>query len=308
MLNKITPININDANLSESNLNVPRTTAFWNRFFTYNIGDEVFYQNKFWRAIIAQNASNYKIPTSDNNSDPENPPTHWLFLNTENKYAMFDDSSQTKSVGFDEIYCKINLTSRIDSVVFFGLKAQSIEVTLSTPRLANVYQKTINLKQINGNIGLYNYLFSKRIFAERLTLLDLPSYSQSTLTIRILGAGTVECGLCVIGKKEELGAVEYQLKVSETHYTTVTKAFDGTIPNRIVIRGYSDDMTLRLWVKSEDEFRVKKMLSDSRGLPTLWIGDEDRSVAQVYGIYNGSEVSIDYPTYSIFSVQIAGLV
>ena len=301
----IDPITINDTTLISSS--VPETDApAWSSATTYALNALVIVPSTH---EVYQSLSNTNInqnPLSEIQGDPANPPVWWLLLGKTNRYRMFDEVTSTQTSKADEITFTVGIAERFAALSLLNLDARQVIVTVEAGGL-EVYNKTFDLINSDAESTYYAYFFEPLNFATELTVLDLPNFANSEITVQILNTGfTARCGLCVIGRQDEMGISNNGLTVDLIDYSLIRREFDGSVTLRK--RASSKIMNVNFYVPKELCAVTLKKLDDLRGRPVLYLGAQDRGSTYVYGIATRVREAIPFENESLYEMTVEGLI
>lgn len=301
----IDPITINDTTLISSSVPENDATA-WSSATTYALNALVIVPSTHEVYQSLANSNTNRNPLSEIQGDPANPPIWWLLIGKTNRYRMFDEVTNTQTSKADEITFTVGVAERFAALSLLNLDARQVIVTVEASGL-EVYNRTFDLINSAAESTYYAYFFEPLNFATELTVLDLPNFANSEITVQILNTGfTARCGLCVIGRQDELGISNYGITVDLIDFSTVRRAFDGSvIYNK---RSSSKLMNVNFYVPTDLCSVTLKKCDDLRGRPVLYLGDESRGSTYVYGIASRTREAINFATESLFEMTIDGFI
>lgn len=279
----------------------------------YDVG-AITYQKSFGLAI-------FNIPP------PET--TNWIRVGPTNKMAMFDNIVSTSTKHGSSIQVKIKVGS-IDSLALINIVGTSVDLIirngpLETDRIIYSSDYTVEPtgivwsttpKRINLDTSVitswYDYFFFDFEASQRTTVLYqgiTTGYSDAHATVTINGTGEVSVGNLIFGKTTDLGVIEYGVSAGIIDYST--KEADQYGNTTLVVREYSKRMSANIQVENANLNKVQRVLYGLRATPALWIGSEDPRYEEpliVYGFYKDFTTTISYPTVSLCSVEIEGII
>lgn len=293
----VKPVTFTDAMLTSSTV-AENDYAAWSGATTYALDAY---------CIMASTHRIYKsLQAANTNHQPDTSPTWWLDVGPTNRWGMFD--SQVGTVTSVTGTITVVLTpGRIDSLGLLQLYADTVTVAMTSDG-DTVYSNSINLNYGPPVADWYDYFFAPIRRRTDVVLLDLPPYSDCILTITIDGAGsTAQCGMVVMGLVSELGGTQYGCTVGITDYSKKgTDDFGNPI---LTVRGYAKKMEGQIFFENTELDFVHAVLAELRATPALWIGADDLySSLIVFGFYRDFSIQISYPTASLCSLQIEGMI
>jgi len=292
----ISPLDIDDTTLVLSD--VPDTDyAVW-AAGTYAEGDE-----------RQQNLVAYRSLTSGNTDEPEvgvlaEPPT-WLRLGFINRWRMFRDGSDSRTVQGDLIEVDLQFDGIVDSVALFGLEGESVRVTVNDYTEGQVYQKTQLITDV-GVLDWWEFFFLPYDTRQNLIFDDLPTYSDAEINVRIIApTGTdAACGRLIAGNLNEIGITEYGTSVSSVNYGTRTRDGFGNLvlESRRVVR------LVNFSVKIPTRFvsSVAQALDDLADIPTAFVGSGTIDATIIFGVYRDFRINFSNPALSDTSIEVEG--
>jgi hypothetical protein len=199
-----------------------------------------------------------------------------------------------------------------DSIAILNLDATSVNITVDDPVEGEVYNENTSLVQNVAIDNWYDYFFSPIVFATDLVKIDfaasdLPNYPDAEITITISNtAGPAKVGLIVIGKKFEIGSLEYGARAGITDYSTVSVDTYGVAS--IIPRDYAKRMTCTLLVKNLARDEIARQMTLHRTTPVVWVGSERAALYIIYGIYKNHEFDWINNRHSKMELEVLGYV
>jgi hypothetical protein len=276
----------------------------WSSATTYALGADVVYGIYGTYKSLQSGNLNHTPPTTSPFTDD-----YWTRTGPTNKMAMFDDQVSSVSTASSDIIFAVK-ASAIDSASILNVigTKTSISVTdISTKE--SVYH---NSNQLSGDesIDWYSYFFYEEEFQRTSSLyLDIPVVSNSLITIKISGTGTVSAGNFIIGNIKFLGNTQYGVSAGIIDYSRKeTDEFGSTTFTR---RNFSKRMNASVSLTNANLNRVQRILYDLRATPILWLASTDSQFEEpliIYGFYRDFSTEISYPTHSICNIQVEGLI
>lgn len=279
--------------------NATETVAAWNSGTTYAKDAEVNYSNSIYVSLQAGNLN--KTPTAE--------PTWWIRKSANNTYSMFDEFVNTQTTRTSPLTVTVQPGSIFNSLAVFNMSGgTSLQVLVKdTPGGTTVYDETFDLDD-TVIVDWYMYFFEPYDIKTDIIIQNIPPYSTGTITATLTGAGTVGIGNFVFGSSYSLGMTQYGANAGIRDYSTKdANAFGIT---SLVKRAFSKRMSANLYVQNGDIRFVRKILEDLRATPAVWVGTDDDTydVLNVYGYYKDFNMEISYPSFSLCSLEIEGLV
>ena len=231
---------------------------------------------------------------------------YWVKVGPTNRWRMFDRSITSQAENPDSISVALATTGITNGVALLNIDCTGIHVQAVDATLGVVYEKTINPALNSGITDLYSYFTEPITRITEMALTDLPAYSNMRLNITLSNAGrTVRCGGLVVGLVRNMGDLQYGAKIGTANYSPKIRDQFGDYD---VIEGaFSNKATWSLWIESRDVDLIKRLLTQYRATPIVYIGAEMYGATIVYGFYKDFSIDISYPTYSVCSLELEGL-
>lgn len=296
----IRPIQITPAKILSST--ATETYATWSSATTYALGARVIYNDKIYESLIADNL----------NKQPDTNPASWLDLGASNKTAMFDIQVNTQTISTTSLTVSFQPGSSFNAVSFLNLIGSTITVNVKdSPTGSVVYTETINLDNSTTNvIDWYTYFFEDFDIRTEVVFQNIPPYVNGVVEVIISGgtSAAVAIGTCSVGTMIELGDTQYGMSYGIRDYSIKdTDEFGNT---RFIQRAFSKRMSPKLMVENTRLNYVGKTLENLRATPTVYIAVDDPIYGGtiVFGFLKDWNIEINYPSHSMISVEVDGLI
>lgn len=138
---------------------------------------------------------------------PEEKNDWWMEVEATNKWAMFDLSRNTQSVGNSPMTVKFAPGERIDTIGVFGMYADAVHITMRSSG-AVVYSNSRVLIYRNTSRP-YEYAFGAFKRLPSCVFFDLPPITNAEIEVTLtIGVGQVKCGAIIVGRNTYLGEVQ----------------------------------------------------------------------------------------------------
>lgn len=264
-------------------------------------------------AYLASTHRVYKsIQASNLNHDPAADvllatPLWWNDYGPTNRWACFDQRVNTQSTVTSPLTVVID-PGVVNSLALLELVGtQAVITMLDAPAGNTVYSTTVSLEaSIIGD--WYAYFYEPFTQKGTLVLTDLPSYASCRITVTITGSGTVKCGALIAGMLYTLGETQYGVTAGIRDYSKkVTDAATGVVS--LEQRAFAKIMRAMFRLSAGGVTVAHNVLTQLRATPCVWIG-EDSGVYEplvVYGWYRDFSLTVDFPTASIYSLEVEGM-
>jgi len=291
----IKPITYNASQLISTS--AVETIAAYAAGTTYALGAKVLYLERLYESLVASNLGN----------TPSTSPTKWLDYAPSNRTAMFDSEVSTASTATSPFVVVTKPNAIFDSIAYLNLTGTSLNVKVQNGvGGTEVYNKTIQLDD-TPVLDWFMYYFEPYDFLSEVVLTDIPPYTNGVITSTLTGDTTVQIGSLLYGTNYLIGSTQYGASVGIRDYSV--KNTDDFGNTTFVQRAFSKRMETDIFMDNSKLNFNYKLLSDLRAVPSVWIGSDDSSYKPliVFGYYRDFNITIQYPTFSLCSLQIEGL-
>lgn len=283
--------------------------TWWERVDKYPVPYERSATYEEGRVVEDANNITYTSLMNNNISNPLSNTPAWFSTGVTNRFAMFDAQSTTTSVAAKEIEVTIQ-TGIIDTIACINLDATLAEVTVRNGLGgAIVFEKVIGLTGGNPTNAWDYYFTDPTIRFTQFVIEGIPPYVNSHVTIRITAADGVGVGNIIIGKAKSLGITTTGAQAGILDFSTkTTDAFGFTT---FVQRGYKKTLSVQTEINKVDINKTQNTLYSLRATPCLWLSTNDPALSEpmvIYGFYKNFSTDITYPTHSLCSLDIEGLI
>lgn len=246
------------------------------------------------------------LQASNTGHPPATSDLWWVDIGPANRVAMFDNKLSTQTLGASPLVVEIAPGAVVSNLGLLRLVGSQVVVEMLVDASV-VYTKTVSLQ--GATIGDWaDYYFTPD---EQITVAlfdDLPLYYSAHLRITITGPGTVGCGHCVYGRRQDLGALHYGATAQLLDYST--KTTDDFGQTTFVERDYADEFSGQLDVPNDQVNSVKRALRSLRAKPTLYVGTPDSRFIELFvafGWVRSHRVAVQYPNHSLIDIEIGAL-
>lgn len=276
--------------------------ALWDVGSTYNTGTVIVYQRKTYESLIDSNIG--IVPTSD--------PDSWLETGPSNRWALFDSKISSQSEAVTELIVTIK-PGAVDTFALLNLVGSKVHVIMKDSSTGTViYNQQQSLSGDNPLDWFQYFFFDSTTQRTQAIFTNLSLFGTCEITFRISAAESspVKVGQVVAGPQTSLGLTQYGLSTGILDFSKKeTNEEFGT--TEFLIRSFSKRMSPTLLIPTYDLNRVQRTLYNLRAVPALWIASEDPLLEEavvVFGFYRDFNTEIAYPTYSVCSLEIEGLI
>ena len=264
---------------------------------TYELGDRRVYERTVYEVVADPNTSDR--PDIGAASDP---PT-WVALGYSNQWRMFTEGVDSLSTGTGDIDVTLEWTDVISTLATLGLIGNSITVTVTDDVDGVVYDETRDLVDIGvGDWWEFFFLPYDNIDA---AVFELPPYPGADVRILLEGASIsdpVAVGRVVAGVGRDLGVTLYGTDIQLQDYSVKDRDGFGNLilrPRRTLKYVNYD-----VHVPTGSVDFVTRALSRLGAVPTLYIGDPDKTSTVVFGVFADVSQGISTPSLSDLTLQV----
>ena len=300
-MQSITPNLVNDATLLSTNV-AENDYPIWNLSATYPLGVMLIYiaGNTHWviKSLIANNVGN--IPTGLDND------TKWVKVSDTNRWKMFDLKHTSQTVNPSSISVTLANVSMVDGIYFGNLSALSITISGVDQFDTTIYTSTVSLVDNSNVYDPWTYFFAPILYKTDYVFTKLPPYSITKYTITISNpTGDAKCGTLLMGQVTDFGESNYGMTSGLLDYSVKRANEFGDFV--LTERAYSKTLNVSIRVKKNQSDPFMAYAIRYRATPIVIVGSIDYTMSYVFGFFKDVKGVVDYPTYSLFSVEFEGL-
>lgn len=293
----IKPIEFQPSQLVSSNAVEAYST--WSSATTYAKDAYVDYGTYIYISLVNSNLNN----------QPDISPTHWTFIGPDNTHAMFDAEVGTQTTSTSPLTVNVTPGGSFNTLAIINVEAGEARLKVrETPGGTIIYDVTKSLYTVDI-IDWYMYFFADLSLMSDFVFSGIPPYSTSNYELTLSGLSTVKIGHVACGIVYELGNVEYGATTGIKDFSV--KQTDDFGVATFVKRGFSKRFEGNLFVLNSNVSPTVNLLSELRATPAVWIpvpDSTDFSSLLFYGYYKEFNMEIRYPSYTMCSIQLEGLI
>lgn len=253
-------------------------TALYNPATTYALDAVVRVAPRLYKSLQAANTGHA----------PATSPTWWVDTGPDNPYAMLDQQVSTQSIGASGTeQFALRLPANADAVAVLNTTSTTVRAAVS-----NGYS-TFTSQTRTGAI-------EEAIF--------FGFVAGNTVSVQLTNAGLLaNAGEVIMGTSSSAGETHFGVGVSMLDFSKKTTDEFGV--TTFVPRGFSKRVSAPVSVDKADYNTTLSLLLSLRAKPAVWLlsDDTDWGGANVYGFLRDLKTVIDYPTHSLYSIEIEGL-
>ena len=228
----------------------------------------------------------------------------WDRVGKVNRFACFDQIVGNGMTGTNLDMTIAPNGEVTNGLAIFNATGAAVRVTVTDPTDGVVYDRTVSLVDNSGVGSWYDWYFSPIIASPDFVLIDLPLYASASIRIRIDGAFSL--GEMVLGRVIELGTVGYGTQVGILDFSRKDRDNFGNAV--LVRRAFANLATYAATILTSRVGYARRILSERRATPTVFIGSENRPETVVYGYYRDLSITLAGPNASQCSLEVEGLV
>ena len=219
---------------------------------------------------------------------------------------MFDAVVQDQTTNPDTIDVTITPAAVITALALINVDVSSVTITMTDPLEGVVYNQTFLMNSYSGITDWYAYFFTPIARKTELSVLGLPPYSAAVLDVLLDATGdTAKAGALVIGTSSIIGDSQYGASFGIIDYST--KSVDAQGRTTITAGAFADEADIDVVIETTRFAEVKKILTDLRTTPSVWIAEDNTEGTIIYGYYREFDVLLTGPIVSTCTLSIEGL-
>lgn len=254
---------------------------------------------------VYQAVQNHTSSAGDKpNEDTDN--SHWVEISPTNRWAMFHPVAQHQTTRTGNIDVTFDVNQLTDALSFINIDGDSVQVIVTDTTDGEVYNETYTLVDNEGVNNWYSYYFEPISRKRDFVLVDIPLYSTTYFRVIITsGSGDAKCGIVIPGLKKYMGASQYGASFGIVDYSV--KSVDDFGNATLTQRAYSRTMKVDLTLDKTTVDDIYNTLSDYRSTPLVWMASDEYNASIVYGYYRDFDVTVQYHSHSMCSLEVEGL-
>ncbi|MFZ6721709.1 hypothetical protein [Undibacterium sp. Ji49W] len=298
----VRPVTISDTMLISSTV-AETDNPEWSSGTTYSLNDVV-------RRTVPGTHRRYQCLLGNSGAAPEinssGTSPKWLDIGPTNRWGMFDSQVGTATTTPGSVTVVLQPGS-IDALGLLQLTGDSVRVSMTSGG-TTVYDRTFSLVYGAPVVDWYAYFFDPINKKSDLVITDLPPYNSGILTITITAAsGNVSCGMCVMGQAFDIGNTQYGATIGIIDYSK--KDIDAFGNPSITKRKFVKKMDAKVMLDASKMDLAVSTLATWRSTPVLWIGADNLYTSLIiFGFYRDFSVDIAYPTTTLCSLTVEGII
>ena len=274
--------------------------AVWLVGTTYADGDRVIVTTPNIHTIYesAQGSNTGNNPVGDDG-------TWWTVVSSTNRWKMFNDVIQEQTIQTDGIDVTLEQAQVVTALSAVNVDCESIDIIMTDPIEGEIFNQNYPMISYSGITNWYDYFFTAIERKSDLVVIGLPPYSSASINVVFNGSGDVKVGALVLGTALTIGDSQYGASFGIIDYST--KSVDAQGRTTITEGTYSDEADIDVVIETGRFAQVKKILTDLRNTPTVWVASEEAEGTLIYGYYREFNVLYSGPQVSMCTLSIEGL-
>lgn len=292
----LSPVQISDGNLLASS--IPETDhPAWAAGVTYALGARVVNAHRVWQSVVGGNVGH--DPALDAAAE------YWVDVGPTGRWAMFDASVGTVSAAAGDIVVSLQ-PGFVSALALLDVTGSAVRVQMSSAG-APVYDRTFAMSDNAELLDYWMYFFAPITPSTVLVVPDLPPFEDGVITVTISpSSGLAACGTLAVGDLVEVGAAQYGARLGVIDYSR--KETDEWGVTAVTERGYAKRFEPSVLIPARSVDYVARQLAAVRARPVIWVGIAQYESTVVFGWLRDWGITISYPTHSVASITIEGLV
>tara|TARA_R110000851_G_scaffold21900_4_gene65238 strand:- start:1689 stop:2606 length:918 start_codon:yes stop_codon:yes gene_type:complete len=278
----------------------------WVTGTNYHVGDQAMVTTTANGAATATHKIYVSVHSQSGNDPTVDDGTNWTEVSSTNRFKMFNDVVQEQTTQANIIDVTITPAVVTTALAAINVDCASITVVVTDPTEGVVYNQTFPMTSYSGITNWYDYFFTAINRKKELSVLGLPPYSQAVIDVTFNDSGeTAKVGALVLGTSSVIGDSQYGASFGIIDYST--KTVDSQGRTTITAGAYSDEADIDVVIETGRFAEVKKILTDLRTTPSVWIAEDNTEGTIIYGYYREFDVLLTGPVVSMCTLSIEGL-
>lgn len=296
----IMPVKVNPDDIVDAS--VIDLEPAWDASHPYSKGERVVFDGRDGPSIYQS------VGEGNEGNQPDISPDDWGRYGSTRRWAPFDDSVSTAALSEDGYTCSFRVSSRFEAIALFGLRGSRVQVRIFNKSDELIFEREEDLRGNRLTTGWKSYFFGEFSPRRDVVLRNIPPFGRGLLVeVEVFGVGLTGLSEISVGMVLDFGCVEFGV----THGTRTW--------HRVQASPFGDELLQRVASakRNNPQIRIPKRkhraitgwLTDLESKVAVYIGsdDPDYEALIVHGYLEKWEILIDYPTYSLVSLNINGL-
>ena len=238
--------------------------------------------------------------------NPLSDTTKWIKVGANNRFRMFDLTSNAQTTVPSPMVVEVTPGSRFDTLGLVGLFGDSllIEILVSATVVRSI---TVDLLTRNTT-GWYSYYTGAFYPRTKFAVFDLPPYSTAKLRLTISNAsGNVSCGGVAMGMNTYIGATLQNSENDAQNFSTIKENAYGD--TELTKRRAVPRITTPILYKADIQDVLLRIRDDANAVPCLYAGIDDTDSGffaglVMVGVYLIFKLTMDQPNTGMLQLQV----
>ena len=256
--------------------------------------------HKVYESQQASNTDNY--PPDNLVDDEDGTLAPWKLISSTNRWKMFDPTSRAATTDSDEISVVLEPGTYVPHIALLGLDCEHVSITMVDPTDGEVYAETVNLVDLTGIIGYFNWFFTPAPRKYNFLFSDLPYYPDATITLIFSDPGaTVTVGEIIPGVVRVKGTLESDNTFSTEDSPDMSSDGDGntTLESTTYVSVHDYKVKIDVYKVAQ----VKRELFDYRSTPMVYV-HPDYLETLIYGFALRSQVNSNEGDFATMNLEV----
>jgi len=298
--NTVTPTTLTATDVPEND------ASEWDSSTNYHVGNQAMVTTTANGAATATHKIYVSVHSQSNNDPTIDDGTNWTVVSSTNRFKMFNDVVQEQTTQANIIDVSITPAVVTTALAAINVDCATITVTVTDPLEGVVYDQTFSMTSFSGITNWYDYFFTAINRKKELSVLGLPPYASAVIDVTFNDTGeTAKVGALVLGTSATIGDSQYGASFGIIDYSL--KSVDAQGRTTVTAGTYSDEADIDVVIETGRFAEVKKILTDLRTTPSVWIAEDNTEGTIIYGYYREFDVLLTGPVVSMCTLSIEGL-
>lgn len=298
--NTVTPTTLTATDVPEND------ASEWVTSTNYHVGNQAMVTTTANGAATATHKIYVSVHSQSGNDPTIDDGTNWTEVSSTNRFKMFNDVVQEQTTQANIIDVSITPAVVTTAIAAINVDCATITVTMTDPLEGVVYDQTFSMTSYSGITNWYDYFFTAINRKKELSVLGLPPYASAVIDVTFNDSGeTAKVGALVLGTSATIGDSQYGASFGIIDYST--KEVDAQGRTTVTAGTYSDEADIDVVIETGRFAEVKKILTDLRTTPSVWIAEDNTEGTIIYGYYREFDVLLTGPVVSMCTLSIEGL-
>lgn len=212
----------------------------------------------------------------------------WRKLGATNRHALLDDFLHTQTVAAGATSLSFSVPfNRCTSFALLNVDAAEVHVRVRDDTGDVFYENRYLMTADLTSFSAFQYCFYPISAARDIVATEVPMPILGTLEVTLTATENPAVGQVVCGRSHSIGQTQADAEVGETDYSRRQTDQYGVTT---FLKGASaGNMDLNIYLHPEESDAVKRILTDLRATPALWVGDNSDQGHQALTLWGWRE-------------------